>query len=294
MGNRIVITTLQMIEISILLETDLETAKSLTDTEGWGNSSEDWNRLFKISLPIGAYDGDKLVGVTTAFDYGSIGMIGNVLVSEEYRGKDVGTKLVTEAMRRLESCSTVRVHSTMESASFYKKLGFMAEGMSTLFRLDADMKEFQPFAIDSDDNIVPAGRHLDEILRIDKRQFGGDRSEYIKDLVSYLPECAFVALDDNNIVKGFIVAKGESNWYEVGPWVVEPGCKNWRGMLQKSVSAIPSKSTVDIFVPAPNHRITSLLDSVGYSANSYYMSMYYGIDWPDESNICARGGGDKG
>ena len=98
-----------MIEISKLLETDLETAKSLTDTEGWGNSSEDWNRLFKISHPIGAYDGDKLVGVTTAFDYGSIGMIGNVLVSEEYRGKDVGTKLVTEAMRRLESCSTVRV-----------------------------------------------------------------------------------------------------------------------------------------------------------------------------------------
>ena len=66
-------------------------------------------------------------------------------------------------------------------------------------------------------------------------------------------------------VKGFIVVKGDENWYEVGPWVVEPGCKNWRGMLQKSVFAIPPKSTVDIFVPAPNHRITSLLDSIGYT-----------------------------
>ena len=65
-------------------------------------------------------------------------------------------------------------------------------------------------------------------------------------------------------------------------------------MLQKSVYAIPSNSTVDIFVPAPNHRITSLLDSVGYNADSYYMSMYYGADWPEEGNICARGGGDKG
>ena len=31
-----------------------------------------------------------------------------------------------------------------------------------------------------------------------------------------------------------------------------------------------------------------------YNAQSYCMSMYYGADWPDEGNICARGGGDKG
>ena len=212
----------------------------------------------------------------------------------KFRGKDIGSKLVIEAKKRLESCDSVRVHSNMNSTRFYKKLGFTPEGMSTLFRLDAELKEFQPFAIDSDDNIVPAEGFLDEILEIDKRQFGGDRSELIKDFIRKLPQCAFVALDENQVVKGFIVVKGDENWYEVGPWVVEPGCKNWRGMLQKSVFAIPPKSTVDIFVPAPNHRITSLLDSVGYNADSYYMSMFYGNDWPDESNICARGGGDKG
>ena len=221
-------------------------------------------------------------------------MIGNVIVSENYRGKEIGRKLVIEAKRRLETCDSVRVHSNMNSTVFYKKLGFIPEGMSTLFRLDAELKEFQPFAIDSDDNIVPAEGYLDDILEMDKRQFGGDRSELIKDFIGNLPQCAFVALDENQIVKGFIVVKGDENWYEVGPWVVEPGCKNWRGMLQKSVFAIPPKSTVDIFVPAPNHRITSLLDSVGYTADSYYMSMLYGEDWPDESNICARGGGDKG
>ena len=292
--NRTVITILQMIEVRQLIQSDLEFAKSLTDAEKWGNSTEDWNRLYEISTPIAAYDGDKLVGVTTAFDYGNLGMIGNVLVSENYRGKSIGSKLVKEAMRILEPCASVRVHSTMDTTKFYKKLGFIPEGMSTLFRLDADMKEFQPFAIDSDENIVPANDFLDKILEMDMRQFGGDRSEYIKDLIRYLPECAFVALNEDKEVKGFIVVKGENSWYEVGPWVVEPGCKNWRGMLQKAVYAIPPKSTVDIFVPAPNHRITSLLDSVGYSANSYYMSMLYGKDWPDEGNICARGGGDKG
>ena len=283
-----------MVEVRNIQESDLEAAKSLTDAVEWGNSKSDWNRLFKKSIPIGAYDDGELVGVTTAFDFSTLGMIGNVIVSENYRGKEIGRKLVIEAKRRLETCDSVRVHSNMNSTVFYKKLGFIPEGMSTLFRLDAELKEFQPFAIDSDDNIVPAEGYLDDILEMDKRQFGGDRSELIKDFIGNLPQCAFVALDENQIVKGFIVVKGDENWYEVGPWVVEPGCKNWRGMLQKSVFAIPPKSTVDIFVPAPNHRITSLLDSVGYTADSYYMSMFYGEDWPDESNICARGGGDKG
>jgi hypothetical protein len=182
----------------------------------------------------------------------------------------------------------------MEVTSFYKDLGFLAEGMSTQFRLDANMKSFQPFDIDSETNIVPAEGYWDEILAMDLRQFVGDRSQFLKEINDYLPQCSFVALGEDGSVKGFIMAKGEDSWYEIGPWIVESGCKNWQGLLQASVQAIPDNSTVEIFVPAPNFRVTSLLDSVGYSAHSYCMSMFYGEDWPDEVNICARGGGDKG
>ena len=62
-----------MIKIKDLLQSDINLAKELTDQVEWGNSIEDWNRLYKISFPIAAYDKDKLVGVTTAFDYGKLG-----------------------------------------------------------------------------------------------------------------------------------------------------------------------------------------------------------------------------
>jgi len=277
-----------------MVESDIEFAKSLTDSEDWGNSIEDWQRLMKISIPLIAVDGKYSVGVTTAFDYGNIGMIGNVVVSSKSRGKGVGKILLKEAMKRLESCKSVRVQSRMEVTTFYKELGFLAEGMSTQFRLDADMKSFQPFDVGSDENIVPAEGYMDEILAIDQRQFGGDRSQFLKELNDYLPQCSFVALGEDASVKGFIMAKGEDSWYEIGPWIVEPGCKNWQGMLQATVQAIPDKSTIELLVPAPNFRVTNLLDSIGYNAHSYCMSMFYGEDWPDESNICARGGGDKG
>jgi GNAT superfamily N-acetyltransferase len=283
-----------MINVRELKESDLEFAKSLTDAEEWGNSMEDWQRLLRVSIPLVACEGKELLGVTTAFDYGRLGMIGNVVVSSNSRGKGVGQALLKEAMKRLKSCKSVRVHSKMDVVSFYKDLGFMAEGMSTVFRLDADMKSFQPFVIDSDANIVSAEGYWDDIVAMDKRQFGADRSKLLKEFNDYLPQCSFVALGEDRSVKGFIMAKGEDDWYEIGPWIVEPGCKNWQGLLQASVQAIPPNCNVEAFVPAPNFRVTSLLDSMGYNAQSYCMSMYYGEDWPDEGNICARGGGDKG
>ena len=284
-----------MIKVRELQESELEFAKSLTDDEEWGNSMEDWQRLLRISIPLVAHEGEELLGVTTAFDYGDLGMIGNVVVSSKSRGKGVGKVLLKEAMKRLETCKSVRVHSKMDVTSFYKDLGFMAEGMSTVFRLDANMKSFQPFEVESDrNNIVPAEGYWDEIVAMDLRQFGADRSLFLKELNDYLPQCSFVALGEDGSVKGFIMVKGEDDWYEIGPWIVEPGCKNWQGLLQATVQAIPDDCTVEIFVPAPNFRVTSLLDSVGYNAHSYCMSMYYGEDWPDEGNICARGGGDKG
>ena len=284
-----------MIKVRELQESELEFAKSLTDDEEWGNSMEDWQRLLRISIPLVAHEGDELLGVTTAFDYGNLGMIGNVVVSSKSRGKGVGKVLLKEAMKRLETCKSVRVHSKMDVTPFYKDLGFMAEGMSTVFRLDANMKSFQPFEVESDkNNIVPAEGYWDEIVAMDLRQFGADRSLFLKELNDYLPQCSFVALGEDGSVKGFIMGKGEDDWYEIGPWIVEPGCKNWQGLLQATVQAIPDDCTVEIFVPAPNFRVTSLLDSVGYNSHSYCMSMYYGEDWPDEGNICARGGGDKG
>ena len=283
-----------MIKVRKMQKSDINFAKSLTDSEEWGNSFEDWERLLRISIPLVAYSKEDLLGVTTAFNYKNLGMIGNVIVSSEKRGRGVGQILMKEAMKRLEHCKSVRVHSKMDVVSFYNNLGFMPEGMSTVFRLDADMKSLQPFVISSDENIVSAEGFLDQILEMDKRQFGGDRSELLKELISYLPQSSFVSLGEDGLVKGFIMAKGEDNWYEVGPWIVEPGCKNWQGLLQASVQAIPSNSNVEILVPAPNFRVTSLLDTMGYNAQSYCMSMFYGEDWPDEGNICARGGGDKG
>ena len=56
-----------MVKVRNLKESEIEFAKSLTDAEEWGNSIEDWQRLLRISIPLVAYEGKNLLGVTTAF-----------------------------------------------------------------------------------------------------------------------------------------------------------------------------------------------------------------------------------
>ena len=106
-----------MIKVRKLAESDLEFAKSLTDAEEWGNSIEDWQRLLRISIPLLAYEGKELLGVTTAFDYGDLGMIGNVVVSSNSRGKGVGQALLKEAMKKLDSCKYSSIFSTYTTSS---------------------------------------------------------------------------------------------------------------------------------------------------------------------------------
>ena len=102
------------------------------------------------------------------------------------------------------------------------------------------------------------------------------------------PEAA-LALDG-----GYILAKGEPPLYELGPWVVKPGCRGWRGLLEAAVAALPRTASVEIIVPSPNFRVTSLLEAQGWGAVDYTLAMVRGGGWSDEGNICARAGGDKG
>ena len=219
---------------------DLEFAQALTDGEGWGNSARDWERLHSLDVGLVAEVEGTAAGVCTANDYGELGNIGNFVVAPAQRDHGTGRALVEAALERLTECRAVRVHALMPSAGFYRALGFVAEGMSTHFRLSPEMHALAPFDA-GDAGMGMARDDWEEILALDTRQFGGDRSALLGTLAAAVPE-----------------------------------------------------ATLEILVPSPNFRVTSLLETQGWEAVDYTLAMIHGGEWSDESNICARAGGDKG
>ncbi|MAH17425.1 MAG: hypothetical protein CL960_02875 [Euryarchaeota archaeon] len=266
---------------------DLELARALTDGEGWGNSARDWERLHALGVALGAEVNGVAAGVCTAHDYGALGTVGNVVVAPEQRGCGVGIALLEAALERLAGCRAVRVHALMPTAGFYRALGFEAEGMSTRFRLSPEMHALAPFDVGSV-AVAPARDRWEEVLAVDAAQFGADRSALLEALATAVPKAA-LALDGS-----YILAKGEDALFELGPWVVEQGCRGWQTLLEAAVAALPREATLEIIVPSPNFRVTSLLEAQGWEAVDYTLAMVRGGSWSDEANICARAGGDKG
>ena len=282
----------KLIKITEMNERDIQDAVELTDKENWSNTAEDWERLYKIGGGVIAKEEGVLVGISTALDFGPIGTIGNVVVKEEKRLAGIGRLLVEKSIERLEKCETIKVHSLMPSAPFYRKFGFVPTGMSTYFEFKVN--GMQPFDVFEAEDVISIDECWENVTEIDERQFGGDRKKLLAEFKKTVPKMALAKISDTGEVQSYIMAKGDENYYEIGPWVIEPGCKDWQSLFDKAIGSAKQGAKIGILVPSQNYRITSYLESIGYEAKMYTTDMLRGGTWPDESNICARGGGDKG
>ena len=77
-----------------------------------------------------AKDGDKVVGIITGKTYYKEVHIGDLIVLEEYRGKDIGTKLVMKVQDHFKNKGFSNLNLTtyeFQAPNFYKKLGFEIE-----------------------------------------------------------------------------------------------------------------------------------------------------------------------
>lgn len=116
---------------------DLDTILNLYSSVGWTNYTDKPEMLKKAYenslLTLGAYDGDKLVGVIrTVGDGFSIVVVQDILVFPEYQRKGIGMQLLREIMERFSSVYQMELmtDNTPKTISFYQSAGFVkAEDM---------------------------------------------------------------------------------------------------------------------------------------------------------------------
>lgn len=111
---------------------DLDTLLNLYSSVGWTNYTDKPEMLKKAYenslLTLGAYDGDKLVGVIrTVGDGFSIVFIQDILVFPEYQRKGIGTQLIKEIMERFSTVYQIQLmtDNTPKTVSFYQSVGFV-------------------------------------------------------------------------------------------------------------------------------------------------------------------------
>ena len=168
--------------IRLLFESDIPAAMRLKEAAGWNQTEVDWRRLIKLE-PNGCFaaiENDQLVGTITTTTYeDDLAWIGMVLVDPQHRRRGIATRLMETALAYLNGkVAVVKLDATAEGSPVYEKFGFKTESLVERWRGTIESR-----SIERDDAAV----NLKELLALDRRAFGADRSRLIKSLLDDSP-----------------------------------------------------------------------------------------------------------
>lgn len=201
---------------------DIHQALSLINIEGWNYTSEEIERMLNLD-PGGSFlYGDKPpLAVVTCVTYSRTGVIGHLVVSQSARGKKIGRAMLQKAIDYCDSqgVDSILLYATDQGARLYEKFGFR-----TLRRTHCTCANITKGAASCNGPVCELVERddLEEILEIDSRLFGDDRSKLMRILLSEYPQHSSKLERDGKIV-GYALGRGSSLGFDVGPWVCLTG-----------------------------------------------------------------------
>ena len=231
---------------------DLGFALSIINDEGWGYTREELERMLRLD-PSGSflYEAEAPLGVAMAVTYGSTGVIGHLVVSKKGRGRKIGQSLLEHVLDYFEGAGTdsVLLYATDDGKRLYERYGFRR--FSTAWCVNAVIPDYRG---QESGLSVPMRHHdLEEIIEIDRRLFGDDRSKLLKTLFEEFPEHSF-KLERDGSIKGFVFARRTSAGYDLGPWAcLTNSGRDAEDLFKTVVSSFkPGKMFLGVFMDNEN------------------------------------------
>lgn len=249
-----------MLRIRRMKTADFQSVIKLTDQEHWGYGIRDIERIRALEprgCLVASLNG-RMIGLTTTITYGKrLGWIGNVVVQRKYRGSGIGSTLVQSAMGHL-LCSHVKsigLYSFPENKPMYERLGFRTEGGFVRLAMSRRTR-----------TLVRQDRApLRQILGLDRRVFGADRTRLLRHLFKEFPKGWAWTMKRSKLT-GFSVVKRYKDSSEIGPAICEnQGPDEIADLLESSV-ALVTKWPLEVSVPEINRAVLKVADRLGFRA----------------------------
>ncbi|MFF5984488.1 GNAT family N-acetyltransferase [Streptomyces olindensis] len=198
---------------------DLAACADLSEDRGWPREEHKWGFLLTAGKGYGIDDpdGGGLVTACVVTEYGpqehpALAAIGMVLVAERHARQGVGRRLMRQIVSGM-GATPVTLHATPYGRPLYEELGFKVIG-----RAEMVSGRFTPGGPDPKVATRAAtAEDLSEILRLDEKAFGTDRTHIVTRLPAFADQLR-VAEERGRIV-GYAAAWPNMETHVVGPLI---------------------------------------------------------------------------
>jgi hypothetical protein len=244
----------------------------LSNAEGWNQTERDWRLLIETpqNVCLLVECNKKIIGTTTAMNYANqIAWIGMVLVAKEWRGQGVSKLLLANILKKLESFASIKLDATPAGQRVYEKFGFKDEYL--IARLVTG--SMNNLSLDDDTILAESIRlkDIEEIIALDERVFGANRSTLIESLIKRYPHKAWM-LKRNNSITGFALGREGNKYRQVGP-VFGSTINDVKMLIAKALKELINQPVV-IDVLYEKEDLIKWLNSIGFTMQRHFVRMY--------------------
>lgn len=262
-----------MLNIRNISVEDFAFAVNLTDTMNWNLAKEDFEFMTALE-PDGCFimlDDSERIGLTTTINFGRMGWVGNVIVSEDHREKGAGSLLVKHSIEYLtkKDVETVGLYSNIGTISFYRRLGF---------EYDSEFIVLKGKGLSSPSNtsLRRAGKEdIQRIVNVDRLCFGSSRTKLLKPILLNSNNLCYTSIKDGRML-GFVVAKKYDEAAEIGPLVCQHGGSDIAIDLLTAILNELEGLEVFMCIPEKELSILNTLTRFGFVQAFRVARMFYG------------------
>ncbi len=244
---------------------DLDAAIGLRAAAGW--SAHEWALRYVLSAPearcvvvedhVGAP-----IGMGSGVAYGSLGVVGNMVVAGEHRRRGIGMAILREVLDDLRGRGVRRVelYATADGRPLYERAGF--HGIQPGSRVEVPRST--PLGPDAGIAVEQAAS-ADELAAYDAPRFGGDRRSLLAWLIGEADRPMLVARRGDAIA-GFAWLRPEDG--RLGPFMADaPGVA--ASLLAAAFERLRDASVLTFNLPMSNADGRAWLQGLGVAPDPW-------------------------
>jgi predicted N-acetyltransferase YhbS len=256
--------------IRLMHPNDVAGAMKLSEAEGWNQTRNDWQLLIEgpQNISLLAERNKEIIGTTTAINYSNqVAWIGMVLVAREHRRQGVSKSLLTAILKKLEGVKSIKLDATADGQFVYKQFGFNDEHRITRMVAESVKDSFDD---DESPERIPFD-HIEEIIALDERVFGANRTLLIKSIIKAYPDKAWLLRKNNSIV-GFALGRTGYKYHHVGP-VSASNINDVKTLIKTALRELAHKAVV-MDILCDKEDLITWLDFLGFAPQRQFVRMY--------------------